>query len=244
MPCGRYREAIADAAAGMPLPGDAEAHVAVCEACRSELRDLRQALALAETALRDLGSEEPDPLLRARIREAVAEGREASAQRRTRWWPGWGAAAATAVICVAAVIAWRTAAPSRPQEAASVPTPAAPLPAGADSDDPELSAEVSPGPEPGRSPTRGPDDLTVRPARGETSVAAPAAPRRGETEVLMPPGQTEAVVRFAVLILHERVAPAALMDGDRSSLDLVKPAPLEIQPLEIVPLDPAETPGT
>ena len=49
MACERYREALADVAAGAPAPAGVESHLAACEACREELAALRRAVALADT---------------------------------------------------------------------------------------------------------------------------------------------------------------------------------------------------
>jgi hypothetical protein len=45
-------------------------------------------------------------------------------------------------------------------------------------------------------------------------------------------------------VYRSRHAPAAFLAAGRPSGDLPEPAALAIEPLEIVPLDPAETSGT
>ena len=67
---------------------------------------------------------------------------------------------------------------------------------------------------------------------------------RTEPEVLVPPGEAEALLRFAALVHRDRQAPTSLAAAGQPSADLAEPAPIDIQPLEIVPLDPAETSGT
>jgi hypothetical protein len=67
---------------------------------------------------------------------------------------------------------------------------------------------------------------------------------QAEPEVLVPPGETEALLRFVALVHRERLAPAALAAAGQPSADLAELASIDIQPLEIVPLDPAETSGT
>ena len=51
-------------------------------------------------------------------------------------------------------------------------------------------------------------------------------------------------MRFATLVYRDRHAPAAFLAAGEPSRDLPEPAALVIKPLEIVPLDPAETSGT
>jgi hypothetical protein len=63
-------------------------------------------------------------------------------------------------------------------------------------------------------------------------------------EVLVPRGEAEALVRFAAIVHRDRHTPGAFATAGRPSADLAEPAALEIEPLEIVPLDPAENPGT
>lgn len=51
-------------------------------------------------------------------------------------------------------------------------------------------------------------------------------------------------MRFVALVHSERLSPVALAAAGQPSPDLAEPVPLEIKPIEIVPLDPAETSGT
>ena len=44
MACERYREALADVAAGGPAPGGLVAHLASCDGCRDELATRREEL--------------------------------------------------------------------------------------------------------------------------------------------------------------------------------------------------------
>ena len=143
MSCERNTKPLADVAAGRaPSPG-LQAHLDGCPACRAELALLREALGLADGALRGLASAEPAPELQARIRQAAAS--EALDLR-----PGWSAArwalaAGCAVLVVAVLVAgwssrWlaggpRTAtATPRPQPsvATAAPSVASPGPVVAD----------------------------------------------------------------------------------------------------------------
>jgi len=70
-----------------------------------------------------------------------------------------------------------------------------------------------------------------------------------QAEVLVPPGEAEALVRLVARLQRERVAPPVMGVAGQPSPDLSVPDSIEvpsvdIQPLEIVPLDPAESSGT
>jgi hypothetical protein len=62
--------------------------------------------------------------------------------------------------------------------------------------------------------------------------------------VIVPRGEAEALVRFAAIVRSGRHAPGAYLAAGQPSRDLPEPAELAVEPLEIVPLDPAENPGT
>jgi hypothetical protein len=61
--------------------------------------------------------------------------------------------------------------------------------------------------------------------------------------VLVPPGEVKALLRFAEHLQRRSVPTDSLLVADLS-VPLPEPKALEIAPLEIVPLDPAETSGT
>ena len=98
------------------------------------------------------------------------------------------------------------------------------------------SDETRPPPSESRVGPSAPPPLT-------TSVVRRAQPAR-DPEVLVPPGQEEALLRFVAFVHRERVSPAALLAAGQPSADLRQTTDIEIKPLEIVPLDPAESSGT
>jgi hypothetical protein len=214
MSCERYSDALVDVAAGGAAPPALEAHVASCTACRGELAALRQALALADAELASLPSAEPSAALTARIRHAAAEG-PAPAPWRFGWlWPAVAGAAGLAV----ALAAWP---PHRPDVPAPPPLPRA--------------ADTSPGPVPA------PPVPLTSPVPSRRSSPAPS--RRDEPEVLVPAGEAEAFLRFASHLRTRAVSPDSILLADLSG-QLPEPKGVEIQPLVIVPLDPAEASGT
>jgi hypothetical protein len=255
MACERFRDALADVAAGAPAPVGVEAHLASCEACRAELRALRQALAVADAETALLASAEPSPELPARIRRAVAESEPSPAWRFGWLWPAV-AAAATVLVALAVVIERGTRPAPGPRVAVGAP-PAHPTgrPRAWESVDRPEEGPVTPrssvqverrgvGSPAGGSLLAGQNDARRddnAPARSRSAGrrAIPAEP-----EVLVPPGETDALLRFVALVHRDRLVPPVLSAAGQASADLAEPAPIDIKPLEIVPLDPAETSGT
>lgn len=234
MPCELNRSALVDVAAGSPAPAAVEAHLAACPACRAELRRLRDALALVDAALGDLATAEPSPALRARIRQSVAAAR---GPRLALPWPWAWATAAAVVVALASAAPWRTG-PARPV-AVAPPAVATTTAAPPSLTSVPLTTTMAVGEPPAAS------SAIVR-AVG-AAPAAPARPlrrQRREPEVLVPPGGLDALVRLATLAHEERVGLTLLATAGEPLADLAEPLPIEITPLEIVPLDPAESPGT
>jgi hypothetical protein len=107
---------------------------------------------------------------------------------------------------------------------------------------------VSPGDEESAVPPAFPSHVgAAARARGDrASARARSAGRHAipaEPEVLVPPGEVEALLRFAEHLQRRSVPTDSLLVADLS-VPLPEPKALEIAPLEIVPLDPAETSGT
>jgi hypothetical protein len=222
MSCREYEDALADLAAGGARP-DVEAHVDTCAGCRAELEALRRALRVADSALQALVAVEPRPGLHDRIRRAAAEADES----RQRSWAGrplaWTTALGGSLVAAALLVGlWRSR--TTPMTPPSVPSTTAA----------ERRLEPVPVPVPEGRPSR----------RGKERQAAPAVPPRApapkmalaEPEVLVPPGEAEALLRFAASLQERAVAPGSLLvsgPGDR----LVEPRGIDLVPLETVTLD-------
>jgi len=220
-------------AAGMPAPAGLESHLASCPDCREELAGLRRALALADAEMAVLLSAEPSPGLAARIRRSLAESEHATEWRFGWLWP---ATAAAAVMLVALAV-WLGRSPS-PAPVTRATTDPLVIPRDSPSPGPEGSTRFAGSSSPGTSRATG-DDRAVARRRPPALTRAIA----GEPEVLVPPGEAEALLRFASLVNRRAVAPDSLLVADLSA-PLPEPNAIEIAPLEIVPLDPAETSGT
>jgi hypothetical protein len=251
MACERYEDALKQMAAGAAPSAEAprlgaprvelelESHLAGCSRCREELNALRRTLALVDSELHQLVAAEPSPELAARIRRAAAED-VAEPERRTAWlWPALAVAAA--LLLAVAFLARRG--PS--------PTPIAT----AQSRVPRATAT----PEPPRHAPHERASAPVPPPPVASSRAVPRAhalsgdSRRtnppAEPEVLVPPGEQAALLRLAALVTRQGGVPPVMASVNQDSPDLAVPRAIdaesiEIKPLEIVPLDPAETNGT
>jgi hypothetical protein len=231
MACERYQGALTDLAAGAPAAPGLEAHLVGCAACRQELDALRRALALVETDLRQLLETEPSPALAARIRRAAAEPLVSPA-----WRPGrvLQVVAAAALLAVALVV-------TRGREPGPEPARAV------DTHPPPANETPSPGPAARPAATALPSAVASASA-SSVAVPHPRASTRPlappETEVLVPPGEAEALLRLVALLDRDRVAPPVMGAAGQASPDLAELRPIDIAPLEIVPLDPAESSGT
>ncbi len=241
MACERYRDALTDVAAGEPATAAVEAHLASCEACRPELAALRRTLAVADAEMAGLASAEPSPGLAARIRQAAAQP---SPEWRFGWlWPAV-AAAATLLVALAVVLGRGTGPTPEPRVAAdaahSQPTGEAPVAQPLDEDAAPADEQAFAGAFQEKEPT--PQIVAQRDPRF-TRVGT-RDDRPPEPEVLVPPGETEVLLRFVALVHRERMAPALFGAAGEPSAEIADLAAIDIQPLEIVPLDPAETSGT
>ena len=242
MACERFRDALADVAAGEPAPAGVEAHLATCEACRAELAGLRRALAVADAEMAGLLAAEPTPELAARIRQAVAEAEsrgpalphELSSAWRFGWlWPGM-AAAATLLVALAVAVGRGTESTPAPRVAVDAARPGSVVP----SVHGRAAGRLEPGPSHVDAAARARGDGASARSRSADRRAIPAEP-----EVLVPPGEVKALLRFAEHLQRRSVPTDSLLVADLS-VPLPEPKALEIAPLEIVPLDPAETSGT
>lgn len=245
MACERFRNALADVAAGEPATAAVDAHLATCEACRDELLALRRALAVVDAGMAELASAEPSPGLAARIRQAVdASEPGGSARREWPWlalrlgWPWPAVAVAATLLVAAAVVIGRGQAPA-PGPRVAGELPHAPTTA---------SAPVV---EPSREPVI-PRGCGLTGPEGSAGTAEPSSPGRDvaprddkppEPEVLVPPGEGEVLLRFAAHVRPRVVSSDSLLVADMSG-PLAEPKGVEIQPLVIAPLDPAEPSGT
>jgi hypothetical protein len=202
---------------------------------------LRRALAIADSEMARLAADEPSPALAARIRQSVGEPSAAPALRFRWLWPV-AAAAATVALAVAMWVGRPIPTHFDLPRVSSSPGAAGVSGAEVSVLPPTKTASLEAGrPEPPRS--AGPATRT-RVRGGSLATGRAGLARDDRREVLVPAGEGEALLRLVALTHRAGRTPAALLAAGEPSPDLAGPAPLDIEPIEIVPLDPGESSGT
>ena len=137
-------EELVDLAEGV-RPESAAPHLAACQACQAQLRDLRAMLSAAQ----DAGVPEPSPLfwdhLSARVSAAVAQEPAPARLKPSRYAIVQGFAAVAAALLIAVALGSRASAPSLAPGSVAVATPPPMTVADAA---PELLADVAPDSDP------------------------------------------------------------------------------------------------
>jgi hypothetical protein len=220
MPCEIYREALTEAAAsGFDSNGALRAHFESCAACRAFFTEEQSLFSSIDAGVRSAANAEVPadflPRLRARLDE------ETIPQRR---WVFAPAALATAAVLLAALAVVRVGQKLKqpqltsPTQTASSTSPSRVVPLRV-----ETSARAARRIVTNRSPHQ------VVGAR-ETTVEVP--------EVLIPPGQKEAVALLLASLRVNEHGEELLMAAARSSgVPIVQISPLDVSPLEVKPLD-------
>lgn len=228
MSCERYRAWMIDAAAD-ELPEnrrtELENHARECAACRQELQRVRTLLAAIDLGVTAQSAAEPSPRLMEQLRQRIRDEALVAPWWNTRWVPAL-ACAAVLIVTASVWTLWpRTGAR---HEMTAISVAPSPVQAGR----PATVVTAKPKITPGR---RGSMVALTRPARKpnarriDRQRAAPEIP-----EVIVEPGQMEAILRF------EEALNAHQKDGAKLLADLKgADQPLEIKPLVI---DPLETP--
>lgn len=206
--------------------GEFEKHVGDCAACHAEFQRVESLLGRIDQNLRAALAVEPSPQLLANVRQSIA----AEPQRSTSWFGSNRrfaavACAACAAVLLAVTVLHRGNEPSRhyvshTRIVNSVPARVAPPPGRS------ASAESIP---PGAT------------ARSHSNKPRLAVARQGlamnprhdvEPEVIVQPGQMQAILQFVAQMRKGEIDGAKIEEGIQAAQK-----PLEIKPLEIAPLD-------
>lgn len=227
MDCKRYSDALSDVAAGGPPPTALETHLAACAHCQGELTALRTALVIAGQELDRLAAIEPSAGFAQRVRAAAGRG-AATPVRNVPWlWPACAAASAL-VIAVVLFVAGQPPRMNVDQVRTPVPVlaPAATAPTAAGDPGSLGSSEV----------------VAVAPIARPDGRRAP--PKTAEPVILIPAGESEALMAFVASIGPEAPVTDSEDTAARPPPALAALPPITINPIEIVPLDPAPHLGT
>lgn len=229
MSCERYRSWMTSAAAD-ELPEnrrtELENHARECAACRQELQRVRALLAAIDLGVTAQSAAAPSPRLIELVRRRIRDEAPVAPWWKARWVP----AVACAAVLIVAASAWtlwpRTGARNEltASSVVSSPTQAVRLAAAATTAKPKITAQ-------GRGSMVTSMVALARPARRlnarriDRQRAAPEVPE--VPEVIVEPGQMEAVMRFAQELNSRQIDGAKLL-ADLKAAD----QPLKIKPLE------------
>ena len=263
--CRKFEKSLLDAALGALAPERERAfaaHIARCEACRKAFEQAQQFALALDRGVASLVSDEPSPHFAARLRARIAAEQPAPRFARLEWKPA--AAVAVASILAVAGIVWmakhRNPAPtvaSSAREIASVRTASSPVSSAQNQDSgtpasSQARSSLSAGAptEPGRagsSQPAQPGDVAVARLVPRRRDARPRAHSPAEPEVIVPPGQLEAVMRLAAASSSGRIDGKQLIAAQKGTerplaIQLIEIKPIEIPPTGSEPATPAEPP--
>lgn len=225
-PCEEYAAWIGNAALGeLALGREAEllSHATGCIACRERYQHARELAELVDRGVESLVAGAPSPHFATRLRARIDEERVPAAFS----WPAWKPVAAGLLVATLAAIAIISGGPQRHNPEQNKP--------GSRDEAPVASRWAS-------NPDRTVTPLVPSRRRVETSQAN--SQRRGtlrtvlarsQAEVLVPPGQLDAILQFARAVGSGEIDGQQLLAAQEEA-----EKPLEITPLEIAPLSPPQ----
>ncbi len=234
-----------DAALGaLPSPQEREllAHLAQCGSCREAYQHARELNSQLDRGLESLLSGRPSPQFASRLRARIAEEQPAPRFSWLAWKPVLAGAALAAVFAVLVVVSWppKRVSPqpqvnhSRPSVAS---TAAPPRP-------PTLTTTA---PRQTRA-HRGYAVVQHRTAFAATIVPASDHARRAnppsEPEVIVPPGQAQALIQLAAAIRSGRIDGKQLITARKDMDKPIKIAPIKFRSIDIKPIEIAPQPDT
>jgi hypothetical protein len=220
--CKKYSDWIADAATGGLAPSrepELLAHAAACEACRKAYQHARELAAFVDRGVESLVSGDPSAHFNTRLRARIAEERAAVRFN----WAAWAPIAVGSLALAALLVVLLSRAPQHNSS---------PLAGNHEERAPGSSQTSNP------SSAAPKTSLQPRTAFAITSRRRSANRARSqphEPEVLVPAGQLAAIMQFAAAIRSGHIDSDKLL----AAQDQIN-APLEIKPIEIVPLTPPQ----
>lgn len=230
-----YEGWIDDAAVGTlesRLERELLAHAGECDACREAYQHAREVAALIDRGMQSLVAGEPSPHLAARLRGRIAEERPAPHFA----WLTWAPVAAGLLAATALAVLWIVLAPGRTNLPPKSIRPSA-----------AVASTIPPVAHAPAEPARGPaerDRSYLTTGQRHSSPQLVAQRRRGiqrtyspaEPEVLVPPGQLEAVMQLAADIRSGRIDGKQLV-AEQANEQAEVQKPIDIQRMEIKPIE-------
>jgi len=241
MACEKYIGWMTEAALGELSPRrEAELllHAGACDACREAYNRAKAIAAAVDRGVESLVADEPSPQFRARLHVRIAQ--EPAPVCST--WVGWVAAAQDSRRLIAATASAVALAALLLFVIARLPKHSNPAPNVASRPSTSPVAVVP-------QATPQPRAETPPELRHARHVRHPVLPRSPDPQILVPPGQVEAVLQFADAIRAGRVDGGQLLTAqDRLTkplkIDDLTIPPIEIQELQVnVPPGADENPG-
>lgn len=238
MTCDRFRDELADAAAGAAASQALEAHLAGCEPCRARLGQARALLGRVDAELASALRIAPSPALVPQVRRRLAEPEAAWSGGPWRWLVP--AAVGLATLVLGFYLGRGTGgAPQRETRTAQAPEGAGP-PEPAPAIPPTAPAAAEPA-----ASVRPPAAAAPSPARVARAAAAGPA-RTREPEVLVPKGEAEAFLTFVRSVSLRPWDPRSLLaaglEPEPVPLPDIRMGAVEIAPLAVEPLPQDDRP--
>ncbi|HLW99569.1 MAG TPA: hypothetical protein VKR82_13055 [Candidatus Acidoferrales bacterium] len=222
MACERFEKALIEEAIAPGGDVKLASHLANCADCRKELALQRELQERITAGVGALVAEGPSPVLLARVRHQIA----AEGAARAFPWLQWATAGLAIAACALLWYAFRPQAQVRTPQVQSVNAPGQIQPS--TQQVPVLAAPA------GKQPNRVEHRLAVshRPKNEISAVTVAKNIPARNPEVIVPPGQREAVLRLVNALQSGRVDAASLLKPVQSGeFALLKIAPIEVKPL-------------
>jgi hypothetical protein len=228
---------MADAASGSlseARRGEFDEHIGDCVACRAEFARIESLLGRIDQSLRAELAVEPSPKLVLSVRESIAAEETQKARLAAGWlgWNSWLSAAGVCAVVVALLIFMVAHRANRPDgHFAAHPQIANAAPARVP-EPPRRSASAE------NTPLRAPAHVReIKPRLAFARRESPRIPAHQSTEpeVIVQPGQMQAILQFVAEMQKGKVNGTEIEEGMKAA-----EKPLEIKPLNIAPLETSQ----
>lgn len=228
--CAQIREQMLDATSDSLAGGIRTAfdtHLSGCAECAEEFRRVQTLAQAMDRSLRASLSVEPPPQLISNVRREII----APPHRKT-WWgerSAWLTAAGVCAVLAILVLAVRSShelnSPAQNHSTASINVPSTPKPAVR----PPVNAAMQAA-------------TATQPRKPAVAIVSHVSQRVShqrstEPEIIVDPGQMQAILRFAAAAESGQIDGAKLLIDQKKSAEPLEIKPLTISPLKIVALD-------